>query len=208
MVDVKLIEAKFHKYFGLSGVITHIDPQTGQIDVDGGVTIKRKVSRLPVAFENVTKWFDCSDSKLTTLWGAPSHVGDTFDCSNNMLTSLEHAPEYVGRNFKCAYNKLTNLKGAPDSVGITFNCVGNPLTSLEGAPTHVQAQFIVSYAPDLPLLRTLGARQGVWLDWGFKSHNQVQDILNDNEFKGKGKTGAIKCAIALMRAGYKENARW
>lgn len=208
MVDVKQIEARFHKYFRLSGVITHIDPDTGKIDVDGGVTLTRKVTRLPVSFENVTKWFDCSDSKLTTLQGAPSHVGDSFDCSYNALTSLEYAPEYVGRGFFCGHNKLVNLKGAPNSVDGDFNCSSNPLESLEGAPTHVKIQFVVSYAPDLPLLRVLNAKKGVWLDWGTEPQPEVEEILNDPEFMGKGKAGAIKCAIALMRAGYKANARW
>jgi hypothetical protein len=221
MVDVKQIEATFHKYFSLSGVITLIDPHTGLIDVDGDVYLKRKVSRLPVRFAHVTGSFVCSDSKLTTLAGAPHSVRGVFDCSNNVLTSLVGAPEYAGRDFKCAYNKLTNLKGAPDEVGVDFNCVGNPLVSLEGAPSHVKTWFVVSYSPDLPLLRTLVAKSGVWLDWGFKPHNEVQDILRDPEFKGKGRAGAIKCAFALILAGktiqkqqglsenpFKENARW
>lgn len=208
MVDVKQIESTFHKHFSHSGVITHIDPETGQIDVDGDVYLKRKVSRLPVSFAHVSGSFVCSDSKLKTLAGAPHSVREVFDCSNNVLTSLVGAPEYVGKDFKCAYNKLTNLVGAPDEVGVDFNCVGNPLVSLEGAPAHVKTWFVVSYAPDLPLLRTLVAKSGVWLDWGFKSHNEVQDILNSPEFKGKGKQGAIKCALALIKAGYKDNARW
>lgn len=208
MVDVKLIEAKFHKYFTHSGVITRIDPETGLIDVDGYVILKRKVTRLPVGFENVSQDFICADNKLTTLQGAPSHVGGAFDCSHNMLTSLAHAPEYVGLHFSCAYNKLTNLKGAPAAVDGDFNCHRNPLESLDGAPTHVRAMFIVSYAPDLPLLRVLNAQQGVWLDWGLAPESELERILNDPEFKGKGKTGAIKCAITLIKAGYKENARW
>jgi hypothetical protein len=208
MVDVKQIATTFHKYFSHSGVVTHIDPETGLIDVDGYVILKRQVSRLPVSFGNVSGDFICGDSKLTTLKGAPSHVRGGFVCSHNMLTSLTHAPEYVGADFKCAYNKLTNLKGAPDSVGTDFNCALNPLENLEGAPSHVNGAFIVSYAPDLPLLRVLNARQGVWLDWGLKPHQEVEHILNDDEFKGKGKVGAIRCAIALIKAGYKANARW
>jgi hypothetical protein len=208
MVNVNEIEQKFKKHFSYHGVITHIDPETGQIDVDGDVYLKRKVSRLPVQFAHVTGSFVCSDSKLKTLAGAPHSVRGVFDCSNNVLTSLMGAPEYVGRDFKCAYNKLSNLMGAPDEVGTDFNCVGNPLVSLEGAPSHVKTHFVVSYAPDLPLLRTLVAKSGVWLDWGFKSRNPVQDILNSPEFQGKGKQDAIKCALELIKAGFKGNARW
>lgn len=208
MVDVNQIEATFHKNFSLSGVITLIDPHTGAIDVDGSVYLKRQVSRLPVSFSNVSNSFVCAGSKLKTLAGAPSHVGGVFDCSMNALTSLDHAPEYVGRDFHCGRNKLTNLKGAPAEVGVDFNCNRNPLVSLEGAPNVIPAWFVVSYSPDLPLLRTLVAKQGVWLDWGLEPHSEVEDILRDPEFKGKGKQGAIKCALALIKAGYKENARW
>lgn len=205
MVDVKQIEATFHKYFSHSGVITHIDPETGQIDVDGTVSLKRKVSRLPVKFAHVTGSFVCADSKLTTLQGTPHSVRGVFDCSNNSLTSLVGAPEYVGRDFLCAYNKLSNLVGAPDEVGVDFNCHNNPLTSLEGAPSVIPGMFWVSYSAHLPLLRTLVAQAGVAC---INAPPEVEQILNDPEFKGKGRAGAIKCALALIKAGYRENAKW
>jgi len=205
MVDVKQIESTFHKHFGHTGVITHIDPETGHIDVDGDVYLKRKVSRLPVNFAHVTGSFVCADSKLKTLAGAPHSVRGVFDCSNNSLTSLVGAPEYVGRDFLCAYNKLTNLVGAPDEVGVDFNCHNNPLVSLEGAPDVIPAWFHVSYSVTLPLLRTLVARQGVWL---YDGPREIEHILADPKFKGKGKQGAIKCAIELIKAGYRENAKW
>jgi hypothetical protein len=205
MVDVKKIEATFLKYFSHSGVVTHIDAETGAIDVDGDVYLKKRVNRLPVKFAHVTGSFVCSNSKLITLEGAPHSVREVFDCSVNLLTSLEGAPEYVGRDFKCAYNKLTNLKGAPEQVGVDFKCHSNPLTSLEGAPSVILGWFWVTYSHTLPLLRTLVAAQRVELS---HAPPQVEQILNDPEFKGKGKAGAIKCALVLIKAGFKENARW
>jgi len=35
---------------------------------------------------------------------------------------------------------------------------------------------------------------------------QVSTIMNNHA--GQGKPGAIKAAVELIRAGYKENARW
>ena len=205
MVDIKQIEATLHKHFLVTGPITHIDPETGLIDVDGSVFLRRKMSKLPVQFGHVTGSFACDDSKLTTLLGAPHSVRGTFSCTGNLLTSLNHAPEYVGRDFKCAHNKLTNLIGAPNEVGADFTCQLNPLTSLEGAPAVIPGWFWAPYTDTLPLLRTLVAQQHVEL---IVSPPEVQAILNDPEFKDKGKPGAIKCAVALIKAGYKENARW
>ena len=205
MVNTHEIEQKFKKHFSYSGVITHVDPVTGQIDVDGYVGLQHKMTRLPVQFGNVTHTFSCSDSKLKTLVGAPSHVRGAFDCANNQLTTLQHAPEYVGRDFLCAHNKLTNLIGAPDQVGVDFNCHSNPLTSLEGAPKIIPGWFHVSYTPTLPLLRTLVARQGVVLH---DAPREVKQILNDPAHMGKGKASAIKAAAELVRSGFKGNARW
>ena len=47
---------------------------------------------------------NCSNSKLTSLKGAPSSVGGDFYCNDNKLTSLEGAPKSVGGNFDCSYN--------------------------------------------------------------------------------------------------------
>jgi hypothetical protein len=205
MVDVKQIEATLHKHFLVTGPITHIDPETGLIDVDGSVYLRKKVGRMPVQFGHVTGSFGCADGKLTTLMGAPHHVRGSFSCMGNLLTSLNHAPEYVGRDFKCAHNKLTNLMGAPNQVGEDFQCHSNPLTSLDGAPVVIPGWFWVTYTAKLPLLRTLVAQQRVELP---DSPLEVAAILNDPEFKLKGKPGAIKCAVALIKAGYKDNARW
>jgi hypothetical protein len=205
MVDVAQIEQLFKKHFRHTGVVTHIDPTTGKVDVDGFVVLRSKLKQLPVQFEHVTDTFDCSDNKLTTLMGAPQSVRGRFVCDSNQLTSLAHAPEYVGRDFICNRNQLTNLVGAPEEVGVDFNCHSNPLTSLEGAPSVIPGMFWVSYSATLPLLRTLVAQAGVAC---INAPPEVEQILNDPEFKGKGRAGAIKCALALIKAGYRENARW
>jgi hypothetical protein len=81
----------------------------GSIDVNGDVSFCRKgLIELPIRFNKVTGWFDCSHNRLTTLKGSPKWVGSDFDCYNNDLTSLEFSPEYVGGYFHCAGNKLTD----------------------------------------------------------------------------------------------------
>ena len=43
----------------------------------------------------------CHHKKLTSLAGAPEHVGGGFYCGSNQLTSLAGAPKHVGRGFYC-----------------------------------------------------------------------------------------------------------
>jgi len=48
-----------------------------------------------------------------------------FDCSWNKLTSLEGCPKKVGKGFACSYNKLTSLRGCPKEVDTDFYCENN-----------------------------------------------------------------------------------
>ena len=76
-------------------------------------------------FKNLQKvigYFDCDNNDLTSLKGAPKHVGGGFDCGFNNLTSLKGAPKYVDGYFDCCDNNLTSLEGAPKYVGGNFWC--------------------------------------------------------------------------------------
>ena len=91
------------------GIKNYTINDDGSIDVNGDVYLSFKdLTELPLTFNKVTGWFDCSYNNLTTLKGCPRWVGSSFICSYNNLTSLEFSPDYVGSNFWCQYNKLTN----------------------------------------------------------------------------------------------------
>ena len=85
--------------------------------------------------------FKCNDNQLTSLTGAPKHVGGKFNCSGNQLTNLKGAPKQVDGGVYCSYNQLTSLTGAPKHVGGDFYCSDNQLTSLTGAPEKVGGNF-------------------------------------------------------------------
>ena len=224
MVDVDKIKRDLYKNFEVDGSVK-IDPSTGVVDVDGGVYLRGRTKKLPVTFGTVDGDFRCSDSVLVSLAGAPRNVNGGFFCSNNRLTqlynapesvtgsfycdnnkliSLEGAPHSVGGDFYCQSNMLTDLKGAPNSVGGGFYCHGNNLISLEGAPSHVEDYFYCKYSPQLPLLSLLNYKYV-----GVISARDTQDVNKIiNQYAGQGKPGAIRAAVALIRAGYKDNARW
>lgn len=179
MVDVNRIEQLFHSNFLSRGIVS-VNEQ-GEVSVTGNVKLTSQVSQLPVQFDVVEGSFECQHNQLTSLQGAPRTVGWLFNCKGNNLTSLE---------------------GAPVSVRGSFFCNMNPLISLQGAPSHVGQVFYCDYTADLPLLQLLNYAQ-IQID---NCPIQVLRILAHHA--GTGKAGAIKAAVELVKAGFKQNARW
>ena len=114
--------------------------------LDGSVNLSnRGLTALPnLTGVRVTGNFYCDGNRLTSLHGAPAHVGGSFYCDGNRLTSLQGAPATVGGTFNCSGNRLTSLRGAPATVGGNFSCGYNRLTSLQGASAHVGGDFYCS----------------------------------------------------------------
>lgn len=102
-------------------------------------------------------------------------------------------------------NELKDLSDAPDWVGGFMDIRDNPFQSLTGFPHHVEEYVVITYHHDLPLLRLLSAQQGIRFA-GAATPVKVRQILINH--KGAGKPGALKAAGELIRAGFKENARW
>jgi hypothetical protein len=232
MTNLTEIERHLNYNFRIQGSYT-IDPVTRKVSVQGNVTHVSSHTKLPVQFEKVTGFFSCNPTTgshiLETLAGCPTWVGDNFDVRSNNLTSLEHAPVHVGKNFMCSNNKLTslmhvpahipgsfncsknqltNLMHGPTSVGDDYSCSNNPFQDLTGMADQVGRNIWITWHPDVPLLRTLVAAQGVEFMNVNDSSAEVQYILRDPKFMGKGKAAAIACAVALTKAGFKGNARW
>ena len=117
--------------------------------------------------------FNCDNNQLTSLTGAPKQVGGEFTCNHNQLTSLTGAPENVGWNFYCDHNQLTSLIGAPKHVGGGFSCGANQLTSLIGAPENVGGNFYCDYNQ---LTSLTGVPKHVGGNFGC-SHNQLTILM-------------------------------
>ena len=151
-----------------------VNPQTGLVDVDRSFQCSGQGPGFNgVRFGHIRKNFNCSESRLSSLEGAPQSVGGDFYCGNNSLTSLEGAPQRVGGNFFCSNSSLTSLEGAPQSVGGDFTCNYNQLTSLKGAPRKVGGDF---YCHHNSLTSLEGAPQSVggYFDC---SNNPISDAI-------------------------------
>jgi hypothetical protein len=99
----------------------------GSIDVDGNVNLGNKfLTKLPIKFNKVSGWFDCSWNELTSLEGCPKEVGRHFYCYDNKLTCLIGGPNIVN-SFNCNRNNLISLEGFPIEVGKYFYFDDNPI---------------------------------------------------------------------------------
>ena len=91
------------------GIENYTINEDGSIDVNGNVNLSYKgLTELPLTFNKVTGYFDCSRNNLTSLKGSPRWVGGSFNIIYNLITSLEFSPEYVGLWFSCEHNDLTD----------------------------------------------------------------------------------------------------
>ena len=205
MVDKDKIRMEMRRWFAYYGSLTVDDH--GLVSCEGSVQLTARLSKLPVKFHRIDDDFRLENTMtLKTLEGCPEYVGNLFSCMHNSIKSLLGAPKKVGGNVVLTGCKLTNLIGCPE-MDQTLNVVNNPLTSLEGIPDHL-IRLVVSYDPNLPLLRALAANTVELRTTNDtqQSGQTVEQILN--KYTQQGKVGALKAAAELIRAGFKENARW
>ena len=123
--------------------------EDGSIDVDGSVLISNNphLKQLPIRFNKVSGFFNCSRNSLTTLDGCPKEVGGYFSCGENQLTSLIGCPEVVGYGFDCWFNEIDSLEGLPSRINGNLVCTNNRITSLKGGPMIIEGSFHLDRNP-------------------------------------------------------------
>jgi hypothetical protein len=104
------IEEWLHKQ-GIHGYTIRPD---GVVDVDGSVSLRGKMTVLPIQFGKVTNEFSYNDTSVTSLKGAPYYIGQSFYCSRTKLRSLsgiDKIIKHVGGSFYCTDVQPTHLLG-------------------------------------------------------------------------------------------------
>lgn len=192
-----------------------VDEDTHAVNVKAyAITLKVK-KRIPIRMGLVQGRFLCDKCELESLENAPHTVTDNFSCSANLLESLQGGPSAVGEfsmgggTYSCSGNFLKNFEGAPTQFTGYFVGVGQMGTGLEtvnGLPPDAR-QVDITYQKHLPMLKLINQKQvNIRAPLTGELMTDITDILNDHA--GKGKPGAIMCAGALIKAGYRDNARW
>jgi len=89
---------------------------------------------------------------------------------------------------------------------VAVNQMGMGLESVDGLPPDARLVDI-TYQKHLPMLKLIRQKQvNIRTPLTGDLMTVITDILNDHA--GSGKPGAIKAAAKLIKAGYKDNARW
>jgi hypothetical protein len=193
----------------------------GSISIRGSVDLERNLGdlkKLPLTFNEVRRYFDCSRNNLTTLEGCPDDIGTWFSCSRNKLTSLKHSPKIVRDDFYCYENhsiislegledtyisgdfsmsnckNLYSLKGFPKKVG-SFNCVNTPIEPIYD--TFIQEPNIeaISRFNRLKVISTDGLDWWVYYDQLGKFLRSVDKehlIMSEKDFDDFIKTTEYK----------------
>jgi hypothetical protein len=204
MVDTDQIKHTLHELFQIiteDGLLpadkfeqaVQVDA-AGVVNVSGSVLIKWETqlpAHLPIKFGHVTKNFNIAlfpQENLINLVGSPHTVGGTFRVSAPNLTSLLGAPVSVtgACHFNCA--SLVSLAHLPQSCG----------------------RLSLMYTPHLHMLPLVDQDYVNWSylnQYGGRPKGVIATSIIEAH-RGQGKAGAIKAAAELIRAGYKENARW
>lgn len=145
-------------------------------------------------------------SVLSVMGKQPDPCSGDFWCERRGLTSLEGAPSHVGEYFLCQTNKLTSLEGAPSHVGGGFSCDGNRLTSLKDIHKQIKHIGGLFCGTNNPIKSSI---LGLLLIDGLKTvelDNKVcQAIINKH--LGKGKRGMFDAQQEMIEAGFPEMAK-
>ena len=211
MVDKQHIEALVHEHFKVGPNDKIQVDDDGVVNVSGDLKMRSKhIQEIPVQFGTVDGTFDVTGMNIASLKGSPQVVGGTFSCVGNNLTTLEGGPKEVHGFYHADHNQLTDLKGCATRVDRMLSITHNPLKSLEGLTPGV-SHIKLTYNEHMPLLRLLDLPGGFQIpapdqeSWDY-SEPPWEKILEP--YMGEGRKGAIKAAAELVKAGYKENARW
>lgn len=188
MVTREEIQQELHLFFDVQGqalISAH-----GVISVEGTVWARRTLpyDHIPLQFGHIT------------------HNFVLFRQDN--LKNLQGCPHTVLGDFKVIGPNLTDLTGAPRSVGKLCSLLCNNLKNLENLPDNC-GKLRLNMTLDLPLLRLTESTYPI--TWGahgmsLTDLDTVSNIIN--KYRGTGRPGALKAAVELIRAGFKNNAKW
>jgi hypothetical protein len=205
---IKLVKQHF-KLTKLTEV--SVDATTQAINITAEAVELTARGHIPMKLGRVEGDFYCISCELTSLENAPHTVTGSFWCVNNNLTTLKGGPQHVeGAWYGCGINPLTNFEGAPADFTGSFSYLNQGskkqyhLENVDGLPVHCRAVEL-SYQKDLPMLKLINHEPHVFTET-YDGVHPIEGILM--KYRNQGKAGALKAAMEMIRAGYKDNARW
>jgi hypothetical protein len=224
----------FDQVFIIDGGYREFNPKTQRVDVVNDLYVRSDIKHLPeipMPLGMVDGDVRIKDVGLRTLLNGPTEVRGNLNVSNNDLQSLAHAPNYVKGDLHVENNKLVtfdaphchvindliarsnrlvNINGCPKVDGVLAVTRCPDITDLQGLRPDTQ-HVLISWSPDLPLLRLLLVQGELILSnvprqsWT----NMIKTIFDDPKYRGKGKSVMLNVALMLKQADFPAtNVRW
>ena len=143
-INVDSIEKKLLKYFSIGGPVT-ID-ENGYVSITGNCkwgpsSFNKNMTSFPIKFAEVSGIFSVDRTKLSTLAGSPTKVGNLFSITEAPITSLEGSPKET-KHFSIKRTEITSLEGSPESILSSFSATENlKLVSLTGCTKIIPGDF-------------------------------------------------------------------
>ena len=165
----EIVELCINKY----GIENYTINDDLSIDVDDDVIIAyRGLEYLPLRFNHVSGYFDCSANRLKTLEGCPQTLDSGFYCTNNNLESLKDCTQTINGDFMCSNNKLTDLEYFPEVEG-HIRIAENKVHYLVYTFINKADSFMIEDFIDYEIVRN---RDTVMLD-------RLQTFIRDNDLE-------------------------
>jgi hypothetical protein len=191
-------------------IINYTINSDNSVDVDGKVYFwNKELESIPLNFNIVNGYFECSYNYLTSLKGCPVRVGNWFSCYSNELTSLQYSPQFVENgSFHCDYNKIESLQYCTELIRGDFYCNDNKLISLEHHPT-VYGEFWCRYNQINTFENFYYYKENVYFDgnpiWDiYELFNDMKliELTWDYGFEWKGEIDLYKLDIFLKETNH------
>lgn len=222
-VKFRTVQGDFHLHCSSLQTLHNMPEQIqGDLTIRGG-----KFTSMEGAPHTVTGSVDLLGCKqLASLQGFPSQTGGiNIDGAAINSSQLKYLPRHVpGRLYINRCLNIFDLHGLPTRIDRDLDLRLCPISSLDGFE-GCGGQLVVDYSPQMPLLKSLMAKDGVMLvnRGGYTAGMFIIDtreITEElNKFKGQGKVALLNAALALKKLGEKylpsagtnpflKNAKW
>jgi len=214
----ELTEWFYASYHTVQLMRVWVDEETHAVNVKAHAIKPKFKTNIPFKMGLVTGNYEAHACELESLHNAPHTVMGSFLCQNNYLTSLEGGPKSVGSalpdggTYNCSHNLLSNFEHAPTDFSGHFlgtEQMGKGLTSVDGIPLD-SSYVTMSAPPNLPLLKLTQHKHTLHVSLRYPhvggENKKLTEIFDTHA--GQGKAGALKAAVAMIKAGFTGNARW
>lgn len=183
--------------------------------VDGNCAFTNEsLDKIPAIIKEVSGNFHCNETSISSLEGSPQIINGSYYCRHNdNLTSLKGFVSVIKGILHCSLNQnLESLDGCDARIDTAVRlsyCPKLKLTLADEIPIDTP-YVMIPYTHDLPILRIFSEdyyKSKVQLSMN-TCPKELKAVIQDLYLGPKGKKAIYEAQYALIKAGFKDNAKW